>query len=194
MVFFLSYSGVNDIKKHRWFNNFSWDDLMKKKIKPSYVPVVKSLGDVSNFDEYPDSGSHAQDIKPSLDPFLNWWYFTSLIFKLDKLFLKNTIVLSQKYNRRIFLNITKKGKKHKCKSDYYSRDAVFNFLHDHKPLRVLILDILFKRGILKWSSREIYLLDQFIEVSYLYIIEGVFGVRLKEFYIFHFLQLLSLYR
>ena len=73
MVDYLFYSGVNDIKRHRWFNNFSWDDLMKKKIKPSYVPVVKSLGDVSNFDEYPDSGSHAQDIKPSLDPFLTWW-------------------------------------------------------------------------------------------------------------------------
>ena len=27
--------GVNDIKRHRWFNNFSWDDLIKKKIKPS---------------------------------------------------------------------------------------------------------------------------------------------------------------
>lgn len=47
---------------------------MKKKIKPSYVPVVKSLGDVSNFDEYPDSGVTAQDIKPSLDPFLTWWF------------------------------------------------------------------------------------------------------------------------
>ena len=45
---------------------------MKKKIKATYVPVVKSLGDVSNFDEYPDSGSVAQDIKSSLDPFLGW--------------------------------------------------------------------------------------------------------------------------
>jgi hypothetical protein len=64
--------GVNDIKRHRWFNNFSWDDLIKKKIKPSYVPIVKSLGDVSNFDEYPDSGTVAQDIKTTVDPFLSW--------------------------------------------------------------------------------------------------------------------------
>jgi serine/threonine protein kinase len=66
--------GVNDIKKHRWFNNFSWDDLMKKKIKAPYVPVVKSLGDVSNFEEYPDSGnsSPAVEIKPNIDPFLTW--------------------------------------------------------------------------------------------------------------------------
>lgn len=48
---------MNDIKKHRWFNSFSWDDLIKQKIKPAYIPTVKSLGDVSNFDEYPDSGS-----------------------------------------------------------------------------------------------------------------------------------------
>lgn len=56
---------------------------MKKKIKPSYVPVVKSLGDVSNFDEYPDSGTVGQDIKPSLDPFLTWWYnvlFTFILY------------------------------------------------------------------------------------------------------------------
>lgn len=68
------YLGVNDIKKHRWFNNFSWDDLMKKKIKAPYVPVVKSLGDVSNFEEYPDSGnaSVAVEIKPNIDPFLTW--------------------------------------------------------------------------------------------------------------------------
>ena len=72
MVGFCLFLGVNDIKKHRWFNNFSWDDLIKKKIKPIYVPVVKSLGDVSNFDEYPDSGTKALDIKPTLDPFLTW--------------------------------------------------------------------------------------------------------------------------
>lgn len=64
---------MNDIKKHRWFNNpFSWDDLMKQKIKPAYIPTVKSLGDVSNFDEYQDSGSTVAEIKPSVDPFLAW--------------------------------------------------------------------------------------------------------------------------
>jgi hypothetical protein len=46
---------------------------MKKKIKPVYIPVVKSLGDVSNFEEYPDSGSNnAVEIKPNVDPFLTW--------------------------------------------------------------------------------------------------------------------------
>lgn len=72
MVALFYISGVNDIKKHRWFNGFSWDDLQKKKMKPKYVPVVKNMGDVSNFDEYPDSNTIAQEIKSSLDPFVDW--------------------------------------------------------------------------------------------------------------------------
>lgn len=64
--------GAKDIKGHRWFNTINMEDLIKKKMKPSYVPVVKTLGDVSNFEEYPESGSVAQEIKTSIDPFINW--------------------------------------------------------------------------------------------------------------------------
>lgn len=42
-------------------------------MKPNYIPTVKSVGDVSNFDEYPDSGTYVPDVKPSVDPFLTWW-------------------------------------------------------------------------------------------------------------------------
>ena len=62
---------------------------MKKKIKATYVPVVKSLGDVSNFDEYPDSGSVAQDIKSSLDPFLGWWFNEYLVETNNKYHFKS---------------------------------------------------------------------------------------------------------
>ena len=56
---------------------------MKKKIKAPYVPVVKSLGDVSNFEEYPDSGNApTTEIKPNIDPFLTWWFAYSLLFTL----------------------------------------------------------------------------------------------------------------
>jgi hypothetical protein len=42
-------------------------------MKAAYVPTVKSLGDVSNFEEYPDSGtSSAVEIKANIDPFLAW--------------------------------------------------------------------------------------------------------------------------
>lgn len=50
MVLNIMNLGVNDIKKHRWFAGFSWEDLLKIKLKPAYIPTVKSLGDVSNFD------------------------------------------------------------------------------------------------------------------------------------------------
>jgi hypothetical protein len=43
MVIYLFNIGVNDIKKHRWFNSFSWEDLLKLKMKPAYIPTVKSL-------------------------------------------------------------------------------------------------------------------------------------------------------
>ena len=45
---------------------------MKKKLKPPYIPVVKGEGDISNFDDYPDSGSTPQEIKTNMDPFLDW--------------------------------------------------------------------------------------------------------------------------
>lgn len=66
--------GANDIKKHRWFATMNWEHLIKKKIKPVFIPIVKSSGDVSNFEEYPDSNSSPQAIKSSVDPFLNWWF------------------------------------------------------------------------------------------------------------------------
>lgn len=50
MVLQLISLGVNDIKKHRWFASFSWEDLLKQKMKPAYVPTVRTVGDVSNFD------------------------------------------------------------------------------------------------------------------------------------------------
>ena len=35
--------------------------------------MVKNMGDVSNYEEYPDSGTaHVIEVKPSLDPFLTW--------------------------------------------------------------------------------------------------------------------------
>jgi hypothetical protein len=33
--------------------------MKKTKIKAPYTPIVKSLGDVSNFEEYPDSGNNS---------------------------------------------------------------------------------------------------------------------------------------
>lgn len=85
------------------------------------MPVVKSLGDVSNFEEYPDSGTNgAIDIKPNLDPFLTWWLHESAI--LYHLNIKKTIKLFIDHKIIIWLlgdlNFTRDG--------VYLRDIGFN--------------------------------------------------------------------
>lgn len=63
---------MEDIKKHRWFSTLNWEDLINQKIRPAYLPQVKCAGDVSNFEEYPDSLSVVPEVKASIDPFLEW--------------------------------------------------------------------------------------------------------------------------
>lgn len=48
--------GVYDIKEHRWFKNLKWDELIEKNVRPPYIPTIKHAGDVSKFEDYPDSG------------------------------------------------------------------------------------------------------------------------------------------
>jgi len=40
---------VEEIKKHLWFGELNWADLLAKKIKPAYIPKVKSELDTSQF-------------------------------------------------------------------------------------------------------------------------------------------------
>ena len=37
-----------------------------------YIPKVNHSGDISNFDEYPDSDIIVLEVKSSQDPFLTW--------------------------------------------------------------------------------------------------------------------------
>lgn len=64
--------GVNDIKEHRWFNEFDWKKLLAKAIKPPFLPKIKSDGDTSNYSQYPDSPDLPKILKSNEDPFLNW--------------------------------------------------------------------------------------------------------------------------
>lgn len=45
--------GVQDIKKHRWFQGFDWEGLDSKTLTPPIKPTVKGPSDSSNFDKYP---------------------------------------------------------------------------------------------------------------------------------------------
>jgi len=41
--------GVNNLKQHKWFDNFNWDDFLSFKMDPPYKPVVKSKTDLANY-------------------------------------------------------------------------------------------------------------------------------------------------
>jgi cGMP-dependent protein kinase len=45
--------GINDIKKHRWFQGFDWEGLNARSLTPPIKPAVKGPSDASNFDKYP---------------------------------------------------------------------------------------------------------------------------------------------
>jgi hypothetical protein len=42
--------GAEDVKQHIFFKGVDWDDVLGMRLKPPFVPVVKSPDDVSNFD------------------------------------------------------------------------------------------------------------------------------------------------
>jgi CRP-like cAMP-binding protein len=44
-------AGVNDIRKHRWFQGFDWEGLREEKISAPHIPEIKNPFDVSNFEK-----------------------------------------------------------------------------------------------------------------------------------------------
>jgi hypothetical protein len=64
--------GADDVKQHRWFAKMDWKALLAKKIVMSYKPPIKTAGDTSNFNSYPDSDSVTQTLKSGDDPFIDW--------------------------------------------------------------------------------------------------------------------------
>ncbi|CAD8189672.1 unnamed protein product [Paramecium octaurelia] len=65
-------NGVDDIKQHKWYETLNWKDIINKKIKPQYIPVIQSDYDTSNFATYPDSTELPDAVKPQDDPFKDW--------------------------------------------------------------------------------------------------------------------------
>ena len=46
-------SGIDDadpIKRHPFFKDVNWDDVLNLRIRPPYFPKVSGLTDISNFD------------------------------------------------------------------------------------------------------------------------------------------------
>lgn len=44
--------GVLDFKNHKWFKEVDWDNLLNSRIRPPFIPKVKSPGDTGNFDQF----------------------------------------------------------------------------------------------------------------------------------------------
>lgn len=34
--------GADEIKKHQWFETINWKEILGKKVKPPFVPIIKS--------------------------------------------------------------------------------------------------------------------------------------------------------
>lgn len=73
-------NGVQDIKKHRFFKNIDWDDLLNRKITPPHIAKPKTPSQKKKekpvTHKYLPEGNDNKDfppIKVSKDPFLNWF-------------------------------------------------------------------------------------------------------------------------
>ncbi|XP_063986229.1 serine/threonine-protein kinase N isoform X2 [Diachasmimorpha longicaudata] len=57
---------AEDVKKQAFFRHISWEDLLLRRVKPPFVPVIHSVEDVSNFDE--EFTSEKPHLTPAKDP------------------------------------------------------------------------------------------------------------------------------
>ncbi|KAL0280061.1 UNVERIFIED_CONTAM: hypothetical protein PYX00_001469 [Menopon gallinae] len=57
---------AEDVKKQAFFRLINWEDLLLRKVKPPFVPIVSSPEDVSNFDE--EFTSEQPQLTPPKDP------------------------------------------------------------------------------------------------------------------------------
>lgn len=46
--------GVDDIKRHKWFEDVEWKKLLRGELAAPFVPPSNGEGDASNFDFYPE--------------------------------------------------------------------------------------------------------------------------------------------
>ncbi|ROT66698.1 cGMP-dependent protein kinase, isozyme 1 [Penaeus vannamei] len=59
-------AGIQDIKKHKWFQGFDWDGLRARVLQPPIIPKIKGPADAGNFDSYP------RDVEVPTDELSGW--------------------------------------------------------------------------------------------------------------------------
>jgi hypothetical protein len=45
-------NNIDDIKNHPFFEGIVWDDILNKRIRPPFKPMIRSKKDVANFDTH----------------------------------------------------------------------------------------------------------------------------------------------
>ncbi|CAO3591458.1 unnamed protein product [Absidia cylindrospora] len=48
-------AGSEDIKRHAWFEGVDFNMMLAKQIRAPYIPTIRSDGDASHFDKYPET-------------------------------------------------------------------------------------------------------------------------------------------
>ncbi len=71
--FRLGYEGPAEVKNNPWFEKIVWEELLRKNIKPPFIPMLKAQDDFSYFDsEYTEAevDSESEPPKsPGVNPF-----------------------------------------------------------------------------------------------------------------------------
>lgn len=47
----LGYNGASEVKNHPWFEKVDWSGVQSKKIKPPFIPKLKTELDLTYFDD-----------------------------------------------------------------------------------------------------------------------------------------------
>ena len=67
-------NGIYDIISDPFFKGFDWKNLLFQNLIPPYVPLIKGIGDSSNFKKYDDNYLENPDIEidKEKDPYYKW--------------------------------------------------------------------------------------------------------------------------
>lgn len=57
--------------RHGFYEGVSFEDVLNAKVEAPWVPEIKSQGDTSNFEKYPEGKDSAKKILPELDEVFN---------------------------------------------------------------------------------------------------------------------------
>ena len=49
-------NGTEDIKRHKWYKNIDFEQVVQKKLQPPIIPKVNHEGDTKNFERYDEDG------------------------------------------------------------------------------------------------------------------------------------------